>query len=60
MIEELGVGAATSWVQELLDQKKATYPLMSEYVADYSWYGLLDELKEALLGFMAMNDLEDS
>ena len=60
MLEDLGNVAATSWVQELIDPNKDTYPLMSEYVADYSWYGLLDDLKEALLGFMAMNDLEES
>ena len=33
---------------------------MSESGSDYSWYGSSDELKEALLGFMAVNDLADS
>ena len=48
--------AETRWVQELLDPKKATYTLMSESGAEYSWDGFSDDLKEALLGFMAMND----
>ena len=34
MLEDLGVVSATRWVQELMDPKKATYPLMSEYGAD--------------------------
>ena len=34
MLEDLGVVAATRWVQELLDPKKATYILMYEYGAE--------------------------
>ena len=34
MLEDLGVVAATHWVQELLDPKKATYPFMSESGVD--------------------------
>ena len=30
MLEDLGVVAATRWVQELLDPNKDTYPLMSK------------------------------
>ena len=48
--------AATRWVQELMDPKKATHPLISESGAEYYWYGSSEKLKEALLGFMAMND----
>ena len=59
MLEDLGVVAATSWVQELLKPKKVTYPLMSESGAEYSWYELSEDLKEALLGFMTMNDLAE-
>ena len=51
---------ATHWVQELLDPKKSTYPLMSKSGVNYSWDGLSDDLKEALLGFMSVNDLAES
>ena len=42
MLEDLGVVATTRWVQELLDPKKHTYTLMSEYSAEYLWDGLSD------------------
>ena len=51
---------ATLWVQELLELNKDTYNLMSESGAEYSWYGLADNLKEALLGFMAVKDITES
>ena len=60
MIEDLVFLAATRWVQDLLDPKKVTYPLMYESRAEYSWDGSSDDLKEALLGFMAVNDLADT
>ena len=60
MLEDLGVLAATRWVQELLDPKKATYPLMSESGVEYAWDGYSDYSKEAFIGFMAVNDLADS
>ena len=34
IIEDLGVVAATRWLQELLDPKKSTYTLMSESGAE--------------------------
>ena len=51
---------ATCWVQELLDPKKATYPLMYESGAEYSWDGSSENLKDELLGFMDVNDLAES
>ena len=33
---------------------------MSESGADYSWDGFSDELKESLLGFLAVNDIVES
>ena len=60
MLEDLGVVAATCWVQELLDPKKATYPLMYESGAEYSWDGSSENLKDELLGFMDVNDLAES
>ena len=60
MIEDLGVVSATRWEQDLPDPKKATYPLMSESGAEYSLDGSSNDLKEALLGFMAVNDLAES
>ena len=60
MLEDLGVVAATSWVQELLDPKKATYPLMSESGTEYSCDGSPDNLRVALLGFMGVNYLAES
>ena len=59
MLEDLGVLAATYWVQELLEQKKDTYPLMSKSGAEYSWDGSADCLKEELIGFMDVNDLAE-
>ena len=52
--------AVTRWVQELMEPKKATYPLISESGAEYSWDGLSDDLEEALLVFMAVNYLAES
>ena len=60
MIENFGVLAATRWLKELLDPKKATYPLMFESGTEYSWDRLSDDLNDALLGFMAVNDLSES
>ena len=60
MLEDLGVVSETRWVKELLDPNKATYPLMSEYGVEYSRDGLSEDLTEALLGFMAMNDIAES
>ena len=60
MLEDLGVVYATPWVQELLEPKKATYPLISESGADYSWDESSDDLKEAFIGFIAVNDLAES
>ena len=60
MFEKLGVVAVTHWVVELLAPTKAAYPLMSESGAEYSWEGLTDDLKKALLGMMAVNDLSES
>ena len=59
MLEDLGVLAATCWVQELLERKKDTYPLMPESGAEYSWDGSADYLKEELIGFMAVNNLAE-
>ena len=60
MIEELGIVSATRWVQELLDPRKATYPLMYESRADYSWDELSENLNEELIGFMAVHDIVES
>ena len=60
MIQDLGVVAAKCWLKELLKPKKGSYPLMSESGAEYYWDGLSDDLKDALIGFMAMNDLVES
>ena len=60
IIEDLGVVAVTCWVQELTKPKKATHPLISESGAEYYWYGSSEKLKEALLGFMVVNDLAES
>ena len=60
MLEDLGVLSTTPWVQELMDPKKATYPLMSESGSEQSWYGQSNDLKEALLGFMSVNDITES
>ena len=50
---------ATRWLKELLNPKKATYPLISEYGMGYSWNVLPDYFEEALLGFMYVNDIAE-
>ena len=60
MLEDLRVVAVTRWIQYLLDPNKAPYPLMSESGEEYSWDLLLNNLKEVLLGFMAVNNLAES
>ena len=60
IIEVLGFVSGTRWVQELLEPKKDIYPLMSESGSEYSWDGSSDDLKDALIGLMAVNDLSDS
>ena len=60
MLDYIGVVSATRWLQELLDPNKATYTLISESGVEFSWVVLPDDLKEALLGFMAVNNLAES
>ena len=59
MLERLGVVDKKNQVKELLEPKKATYTLMSESGAQYSCDGLSDDLKDALVGFMPVNDLSE-
>ena len=60
MLEDLGVVDETHWVQELLESKKSTYPLMSESGVEYPWDGLSDDLKDSFIGFIAVIDLAES
>ena len=60
MLEDIGVVATSRWVQELLNPKKPTYPLMSESGAEYCWDVLPGDLREALLDFMDVNGLVES
>ena len=60
MLEDLGVVDETHWVQELLESKKSTYPLMSESGVEYPCDGLSDDLKDSFIGFIAVIDLAES
>ena len=60
MLEIVAVIASKAWVKELLDESKATFPFMSVSKSEYSWEYCSAEVKEALLGIMAVNDLAES
>ena len=60
MLEYIGVVSATRWLQELLDPNKASYTLISESGVECSWVVFPDELREALLGFMAVNNIAEN
>ena len=57
ILDNLAVVAAEIWIEELLDPTKVTYMLMSESGGAYSWDVASVELKNSLLGLMAVNDL---
>ena len=57
---ELARIAATAMLQELHDEKKATYKYLSVSESDHSWKGCSDRVKEALLGKEATNDRAES
>lgn len=60
MLEELAVIACKAWVEDMLDEKKATYLCLSVSGSEISWDHCPDEVKEALYGHRATNDLAES
>ena len=60
MLEKLALVAANAWVSELVDESKATSLFMSYLKGEMSWDICSDEVKQALLGEMAVNDLAES
>ena len=60
MLEELAAVASQAWITELTDKTKGTWQFMSESGGDYSFEHSSDELKKALHGVVAVNDLAES
>ena len=60
MLGELGAVAAEAWITELIDPTKATWQFMSDSEGEYSYEHSTDELKEALMNMVAVNDLAES
>ncbi|KAL7523561.1 hypothetical protein ACHAXR_000896, partial [Thalassiosira sp. AJA248-18] len=60
MLEKLASVAAQAWINELLDPTKGTYQFLSESEGEYSYEHSSEELKAALLGMVAVNDLAES
>ena len=60
VLEEISAAMAQTWIAELVDPTKTTWDLLSESDGKYSWEGLAEELKSALLGLVAVNDLAES
>jgi hypothetical protein len=60
MLEELAVIAAQAWIDELVDDHKGTWRFLSDSGGDYSYEHSTDELKKALFGAVAVNDLAES
>ena len=60
ILEELAVIAIKAWHAKMVDPNYVTWKLLSESGGKYSWEGSSDELKESLLGMVAVNDLVES
>ncbi|KAL7537517.1 hypothetical protein ACHAXR_007880 [Thalassiosira sp. AJA248-18] len=60
MLEILAKIACQAWIDELLDPKEAAFQYLSESKSEYSYEYCPEEMKEALLGAMAVNDLAES
>ena len=60
MLEKLAPLMAQAWIDELMDTSKATYMYMSDCDGKYSWKCCPEDVKTALLGMMAVNDLAES
>jgi hypothetical protein len=60
MLEMLAPVMASAWTVELTDEKKATWQFLSESGSSLSWDHCPDDVKEALKGMMAVNDLAES
>jgi len=60
MLEKLAAVAAQAWIDELVDPTKGTFRFLSESEGEYSYDHSSAELKEALFGMTAVNDLAES
>jgi hypothetical protein len=60
MLETLAPIMAQAWIDEMMDTRKVTHLYMSDADGKYSWKCCSDEVKAALLGMMAVNDLAES
>ena len=59
-LEEYVVIAAKRWITELTDPTKGTWLLLSESEGKLSWDHSSEDLKKALEGMVAVNDLAES
>ena len=60
LMEELAKVACLAWKAELVDPTKATFQYLSESKSEYSYDHCKEDVKKALLGSMAVNDLAES
>ena len=60
VLEKIAIFGAEAFISELLDEKKATYKYLSISGTEYSYEHCPDEVKKALLGCMATNDMAES
>ena len=59
-VEEIVVCAAEAWIFELLDRTKGTYQFMSDSNSSFCWKNVTDDMKQQLMGKLAVNDLAES
>ena len=59
-LEELAVIMAKAWIGKMVDPGWVNWKLLSDSEGEYSWDGSSDELKESMIGMMAVNDLAES
>ena len=52
--------AAKAWIEQLLDQPKRTFQFVSDSGGEYSYDHSTPELRTAMLGMVAVNDLAES
>ena len=60
MMEQLVAVASQEWIDELVESTKGTWIFISDAKGEYSYEHSSAELKKALLGMVAVNDLAES
>ena len=60
LLEKVAAVGVQAMIDELLDEKKATYKYLSISGSEFSYEHCPDEVKKSMLGVMASNDLAES